>query len=93
MKQLLKAWLTAGAFFIASGAFAGARVESVRFALDAFDWLDVQPEQPAPKSPLRRRCLRRLDNNNAKISAGHPLAHVACVSLACPGVVLLGVGF
>ncbi len=93
MRQAAKAVLSAGVF-IASGAFAES-AERPNQDLFSFYFMwptEFQPpsqSEPAPRKQIakRREALRR------EAEQFHPQACSAYASLACPGTIILGVGF
>ncbi|VTZ26453.1 conserved exported hypothetical protein [Methylocella tundrae] len=93
MRQTAKAFLTACAFF-AAGLFAGG-AESSDFdqaLFSVFRWpAEFQP--PASPLPVRRPKKPPLHKSwgNPELPAQPPRSN--CEALACPGFIILGVGF
>lgn len=90
LKPLCGIVLVTIAALIVSGAFMNIGAKSAEFDAARFDGFGSHRPRLEPVPQPRRMLNWRAGNFEAP---RRPAAKVACVSLACPGFVLLGVGF
>ncbi|WP_036263704.1 hypothetical protein [Methylocapsa aurea] len=88
-QKLRNTIVAALAILTVSSALAEASEQSVAFDMPFLEWLSRQPPRQAPPHPRRRAMWR--ETHVAPLPL--PPQRLACVSLSCPGVIILGVGF